>query len=166
MTRISIPRRYDALNAIWLKQESLLLQPNFTSDEIQFTSDWLPHSLLYEQDFNYESVVGAAASTTVDGTTVPAGQFWFVPTAQIFHTDGTARRLSVLLRHATTGNSSAIISSDWAVPNTWQWQTQRPFIVPAGHRIRGFAEAIAAGQTVTLQYFFIRGRWGEPIPRW
>lgn len=164
--QIIIPRRYDSLNRLWLPMREPLLQPQEVDPRIIYTSNWLPASMQYEQDFEFEAVDGADASVTVVGTTVPAGQFFFVPIASIRQSGASAKICELSLQHVSTSREAGIQVSGIARATTEREALIRPVIVPAAHRLIATVRAAVVGTVVTMEYFFIRGRWGEPIPSW
>jgi len=167
MPRITTPRRYDALNSLFLLQESGQLQPESIGEEILWTIPWLPESFLYQQEFNRETVTGAAGADAT-GTTVPAGELWFVPVASSCHNSAAANiRAEIRLLHVASGGYSVIRSEPFNdLTTNFPLALQRPVIVPAGHALQAIMQNMAGPAVATLRYFYCRVKWGEPLPKW
>jgi len=167
MPRITTPRRYDALNSLFLLQESGQLQPESIGEEILWTIPWLPESLLYQQEFNQESVTGAAGAAAT-GTTVPAGELWFIPVASSEHNSpGAGIRAELRILHVASGGYSVARSEPFNdLTGNLAMSLQRPIILPAGHALQAVMQNMAAPAVATLRYFYCRVKWGEPLPKW
>jgi len=137
-----------------------------TLDEIVSPTVDILGSLRFEE-VDFDLVLGTVALTSVEGQLVPSTEVWLVLGLDVMHNDPAARRITIMILNKTgtltvglpTDNSAQLLVNSNVRINC----TLNRFYLGPGERLRGEANAIAAGTRLSLRYRWIPLPLGELV---
>lgn len=150
------------LPAVFIPQEPRRVMPSDIAEEIILVHTVQPPTASFPAT-NNANVVGAAAVIQVDSNQPAPSHYFWCHAISGEHNDPVARVIGISLRHVAN-NSNVSLVEPASRTQGQQLATTRSILVPRGWVIRVNANALAAGQVLTLRMMFVEYLEAENHP--
>lgn len=154
--------RQRGLDQVFIPDEPRRVMPSDISEEIVLTHPALPVGSLVSR-LSTSLTAGAAGNPAVNGPQPGDGQLHWIIAAQLSHDDPTDREVRFALEEVLSGRLGTLLTQV-AVPAGVEVALPRSLVVPSRFRLVGRADALTAGDILTLVIFFATVREAESFP--
>lgn len=168
MPRITKSEIAQDLTDLFPVLEPRSLSPDEVSATLQLVHDLLPGTHKFRR-MQFESVTGAAAATSVVGSATPPDRYRYIQAADIGSNDSVAHFYSIaVLGGATPGSASTNVVSDVAAVlrnvQAARLALGRSMLLGPGQQFVGTANAMSAGTSLLLNFYFVEMLILDPHP--
>lgn len=152
------------LQTIFFPAEPKPVMPSEVSDEIILTHPAIPPMVGFKEGmFRFNESIGGLGSSVVLGPLVPTERYWWVQLLDFRHDDPVDRRLGLAMQD-TVPNEVLIHQQPAVSLANIGIVLERPFLLPNDTRFVVRSNNMAAGQVLTLRFFFLEFLHAEVNP--